>query len=63
MVVEGEGQVPDHAQAEFGNTMATVGEDPTEVRSQGKAGESPAKASSLATVGASPIKAGVDKRR
>jgi hypothetical protein len=43
MVVEGEGQVPDHAQAEFGNTMATVGEDPTEVRSQGKAGESPAK--------------------
>jgi len=43
MVVEGEDQVPDHAQAEFGNTMATVGEDPTEVRSPGKAGESPAK--------------------
>jgi len=44
MVVGREGQVPEYAKADFENTTATVGEEPTRVRSEGKAGESPANA-------------------
>jgi len=45
MAVGDEGQLPEYAQAGFGNTDGNAGENPANVRSPGTAGEIPANAS------------------
>jgi len=63
MAVGDEGQLPEYAQAGFGNTDGNAGHDPAIACTSGNAGGSPAEVASATKVGASPTKARAGKRR